>query len=192
LTLSARDSCSEKQRYISPVSITLSFTGRDVALFPATKYSVVSSYVTLHVKEHSVQQYRSRKSQSRCYVATASQSVSLSWCEARPNLGPEIRFLLLSVAGLLMWGAFSDERAALPFGSAVSPLQRSHSRVRVPPQIRDFPNLEGHVPVFISPMNRVAQLYPQALGSLFVASYDSQGCGGGVRTRLHTGVGLAA
>jgi hypothetical protein len=33
----------------------------------------------------------------------------------------------------------------------------------------------------------VAQLYPQALGSLFVASYDSQGYGGGIRSRLHTG-----
>jgi hypothetical protein len=31
----------------------------------------------------------------------------------------------------------------------------------------------------------VAQLYPQALGSLFVASYDSQGLGGRIRTRLH-------
>jgi hypothetical protein len=30
----------------------------------------------------------------------------------------------------------------------------------------------------------VAQLYSQALGSLFVASYDPQGCGGGIRTRL--------
>jgi hypothetical protein len=47
-------------------------------------------------------------------------------------------------------------------------------------QIRDSHNLEDHVPVFISPRNRVAQLYPQALGSLFVASYDSQGSGGGV------------
>jgi hypothetical protein len=28
----------------------------------------------------------------------------------------------------------------------------------------DFPNLEGQVPVFISPRNRVAQLYPRALG----------------------------
>jgi hypothetical protein len=36
--------------------------------------------------------------------------------------------------------------------------------------IWDSPNLEGQVPVFISPRNRVAQLYPQALGSLFVAS----------------------
>jgi hypothetical protein len=41
--------------------------------------------------------------------------------------------------------------------------------------IWDSPNLEGQVPVFISPRNRVAQLHPQALGSLFVTSYDSQG-----------------
>jgi hypothetical protein len=34
-------------------------------------------------------------------------------------------------------------------------------------QIRDSPNLEGQAPVFISPRNRVAQLYPQALGSFF-------------------------
>jgi hypothetical protein len=52
-------------------------------------------------------------------------------------------------------------------------------------RIRDFPNLEGQVPVFISPRNRVAQLYPQALGSLFIASYNSQGYGGGIRTRLY-------
>jgi hypothetical protein len=39
----------------------------------------------------------------------------------------------------------------------------------------DPPNLEGQVPVFISPRNRVAQLCPRALCSLSVASYDSQG-----------------
>jgi hypothetical protein len=33
----------------------------------------------------------------------------------------------------------------------------------------------------------VAQLYPQALGSRFVYSYDSQGNGGGILTRLHKG-----
>jgi hypothetical protein len=54
-------------------------------------------------------------------------------------------------------------------------------------QNRDAPNLERQVPVFISPRNRMAQLYPQALGSLFVASYDSQGYGGGIRTHLHAG-----
>jgi hypothetical protein len=44
--------------------------------------------------------------------------------------------------------------------------------------------MEGQVPVFTSPRNRVAQLYPQALGSLFFASYDSQGYGGDIRPRL--------
>jgi hypothetical protein len=57
----------------------------------------------------------------------------------------------------------------------------------LPSQIWDYPNLQGQVPIFISPRNRVAQLYPQVLGSLFVASYDSQGYGGGIRTRLHKG-----
>jgi hypothetical protein len=48
--------------------------------------------------------------------------------------------------------------------------------------------MEGQVPVFISPRNKVAQLYPWALESLFVASNDSQGYGGGILTRLHTGL----
>jgi hypothetical protein len=38
----------------------------------------------------------------------------------------------------------------------------------------ETPNMEGQVPVFISSRNRVAQLCPHPLGSLFVASYDSQ------------------
>jgi hypothetical protein len=54
-------------------------------------------------------------------------------------------------------------------------------------QIGDFPILKVQVPVFISPRNRVAQLYHQELGSLSVASYDSQGYSGGIRTRLHAG-----
>jgi hypothetical protein len=37
-------------------------------------------------------------------------------------------------------------------------------------QILDSPNLESQVPVFIFPRTRVARLYPQALGSLFVAN----------------------
>jgi hypothetical protein len=53
--------------------------------------------------------------------------------------------------------------------------------------LRPNPNLEGQVPVFISPMNRVAQLYPQALSSLFVALYDSQGEGRGIVSHLHEG-----
>jgi hypothetical protein len=41
--------------------------------------------------------------------------------------------------------------------------------------IWDFLNLVGQISVFISPRNRVAQLYPRSLCSLFIASYDSQG-----------------
>jgi hypothetical protein len=55
-------------------------------------------------------------------------------------------------------------------------------------QMRDSPTWRARSPVFISLRNSEAQLYPQALDSLFVASNDSQGYGGGIRTRLHTGM----
>jgi hypothetical protein len=80
----------------------------------------------------------------------------------------------------------------LAFASAVilgSESRGSHDHILLS-QIRDFPNLKDQVPIFITPRNRVEQLYPQALGSIFVASYDSQGYGGGVPTRLHTGTRL--
>jgi hypothetical protein len=54
-------------------------------------------------------------------------------------------------------------------------------------QIEDSPNLEGQRPVFISFRKRLPLLYPKALGSLFVASYELQGYGGGTRPRLHKG-----
>jgi hypothetical protein len=58
-------------------------------------------------------------------------------------------------------------------------------------QIRNSPNQEEQAPVFISPRNRVTQFYPQALGSLFVAFYDLQDYGGGIRPCLHTGYVIA-
>jgi hypothetical protein len=48
-----------------------------------------------------------------------------------------------------------------------------------------LPNMEGQIPVFMFPRNRVAQLYPWALGCLFVFSYDSHGYGGGILISLH-------
>jgi hypothetical protein len=48
--------------------------------------------------------------------------------------------------------------------------------------------LEDQVPVLMSPSDRVTHLYLQALGSLFVTFYDSEGCTGGILTRLHTGI----
>jgi hypothetical protein len=80
----------------------------------------------------------------------------------------------------------------LAFASAVflrSECCGTHERIFLS-QSRDSPNLEGLVPVFTSPRKRVARLYPQALGSLFVASYDSQAYGGDIRPRLHTGFQL--
>jgi hypothetical protein len=47
-------------------------------------------------------------------------------------------------------------------------------------------NLEGQVPVFISPRDRVVLLHSQAVGFHFAASYDSQGYGGGVRPSLYS------
>jgi hypothetical protein len=55
------------------------------------------------------------------------------------------------------------------------------------PALLPIPNLEAQVYVFMSPDDRVAQLYPQAPGSLFVTFYDSQGYGGGILTRLQAG-----
>jgi hypothetical protein len=60
---------------------------------------------------------------------TVSRPVCLG---VQPHLGPKTRFLLLSVASLLMWGALSDERTGLWFTIAADPCQRSDSQVRVP------------------------------------------------------------
>jgi hypothetical protein len=86
----------------------------------------------------------------------------------------------------------SDERMGLSFtiatGLASAVILRSEFRVThnhiVLSQIRDSPNPEDQVPVFISPRNRIAQLEPQALGSFSVASYDSQCYDGGSRPCL--------
>jgi hypothetical protein len=66
------------------------------------------------------------------YVTTDGQSASLSWNKA-PIWGLRPHFYYCqTVAGLLMWGALSDERAGLSFTIAAGPRQGSHSRVRVP------------------------------------------------------------
>jgi hypothetical protein len=78
----------------------------------------------------------------------------------------------------------------LDFASAVilrSESRGTHNNILLS-RIRDSSNLEGQVPVLVSPRKMVVQLYPKARGSLFIASYDSQGYGGGVRTRLDTGI----
>jgi hypothetical protein len=64
-----------------------------------------------------------------------------------------------------MSGALSDARTDLSFTTVAIPRQHNHHGTHVHillSQIRDSPNLEGQVPVFISPRTRV-RLYPQAL-----------------------------
>jgi hypothetical protein len=68
----------------------------------------------------------------------------------------------------------SDEMMGLVLASVVilgSESRGAHDHILLF-QIRNSLNLDGQVPVFVSPRNRVAHVYPQALGFLFVASYN--------------------
>jgi hypothetical protein len=125
---------------------------------------------------------------------TDGQSATLSRCQAH-IWGPRPDFYCCqTVSGLLMSGTLSGEATSLLFALYAGSRQRilrskscgTYDHILLSP-IRDSPNLEGHVPVFISPRNWVGQLSPQALDSLFVTSYDSQGYGGVIQTRLYAG-----
>jgi hypothetical protein len=105
--------------------------------------------------------------ETESYVTTDGQSASASWNKAPFwRLGPDL-YYCLTVAGLLIWGAHSDERAGLMFTIAAAPRSavifgsesrrtRGHNLLS---QIRGSPKLEGQVPVLIFPRNRVAMLY---------------------------------
>jgi hypothetical protein len=123
------------------------------------------------------------------------RSVRQSVLVSSTHLELSPRFLLLSVACLLMRGPSSTRewvcrlQLLLVLARAVilvSQSRRIHDHI-LQSHIRDSPNPEEQVPAFIYPRNRVAQLYPQVLGSLFVASCNSQGCGGCILTHLQAG-----
>jgi hypothetical protein len=77
----------------------------------------------------------------------------------------------LTTAGFLMWSALSVERTGLLItvqlllGLTSAVLLGSESRWTKTlfhfPSFWDSPNLEGQVPVYVSPRNKVAQLYPR-------------------------------
>jgi hypothetical protein len=96
--------------------------------------------------------------------------LSLSLILRTTNLGLTTRFLLLTVAGLLMLGVLSDMRTGLPFKIAAWPRQSSHFLARVP---------WDSTTIFYSLRFET---------SFFMAFYVSQGYGGCIRPRLHTGV----
>jgi hypothetical protein len=69
-------------------------------------------------------------SESESYITTDGQPASLSWNKASIwGLRPDF-YYCLTVAGLLILGALSDERTGLSFTIAAGPCQRSLSRVR--------------------------------------------------------------
>jgi hypothetical protein len=107
-----------------------------------------------------------------CYITTDGQSASLSWYQAPFwGLWPDF-YYCQTLTCLLIWGALSDERTGLSFTIAAvftsAVLLRVESRGAhdhiLLPQIWHSPNLEDQVSVFLSPRNRVARLYHQALG----------------------------
>jgi hypothetical protein len=112
-------------------------------------------------------------------------TVSLPVCPGLkhpPGVQDQIFCYCQTVASLLTWGGPLWQQNGwclqllLALASAVilgSESRGTHDHILLS-QIRDCPNLDDQVPVFISPRNRVTQLYPQAVGSFSVDSYDSQ------------------
>jgi hypothetical protein len=79
-----------------------------------------------------LRQLTGSESESESYITTDGQSASLSWSKALVwSLRPDL-YYFQTFAGLLRWGALSDDRTGLPFTIAAGPGQRSHFRVRVP------------------------------------------------------------
>jgi hypothetical protein len=79
-----------------------------------------------------------RLTESESYVTTDGQSANLSENKAPIwGLRPDF-YYRRTVAGLLMWGALSDERTGLSFTIAAGPSQRSYSRVRAPWDSRPY------------------------------------------------------
>jgi hypothetical protein len=70
--------------------------------------------------------------ESESYITIHGQSTSVSWNKAPTwGLRPDF-YYCLRLAGLLIWGALSDERTGLSFTIAAGSRQRSHSCFRVP------------------------------------------------------------
>jgi hypothetical protein len=110
------------------------------------------------------------ESQSETYITIDGQSACLSWNKAPAwGLRPDF-YYCQTIAGLLMWGALSLSLTRVRVCRLHCSWTRQRSHFRVP-----------------SPVGLMAIIYCFRFEiSLFVASYDSQGYGGGIRARLHT------
>jgi hypothetical protein len=112
------------------------------------------------------------------YFATDGQSASLFWCRAPIWIPWPDFYYCRTFAVFMLWrppwredGSVIYSYNLLSLSGPTRDIVRSHMSLS---------QLWGPGPCIYIPRNRVAQLYPRALGSLFVASYDSQGYGGGI------------
>jgi hypothetical protein len=99
----------------------------------------------------------------------------VSWCVA-PSLtrGWVCNLLVQSLLGLA--------RAVTPGSKSL----RTHDHILLS-HLR-LPQPGGPGPRIYIPQEQGGPVIPPGTGFPFVASYDSQGCGGGILTRLHTGI----
>jgi hypothetical protein len=131
--------------------------------------------------------YCSGSSSSSSYMATDGQSASSSGRSPRPDFNfvfMTIAFFLLHVGRPLWWEDGSVICSAITHW--LEP-RRTHNHILL--SHLKLPQSGGPGPrIYPHPPNKVAQLFPRALVSLSVTSYDSQGYGGGILTSLHIGL----
>jgi hypothetical protein len=137
--------------------------------------------------------------QSQSYLTTDDQSASLSWCQATIRSHDQFFFLLeiffrqlwvcYFVASSLTRGLVCNLLLLLGLASA-DPLGSESPRTQdhiLFSQFLRLPSPAGPGPCIYIPQEQGGPvIYPQVMGSLFIASYNSQGYGGGILTHLHT------
>jgi hypothetical protein len=132
------------------------------------------------------------QSNSQSYFTTGGlQPISSSWQQAPWDSRPVFSFFInwtLAVIVLMQHPLWREDESVVYNCCWSSPAQSFSSRspaglmtifcclrFETPP---DWRARSSHL---YPPRDKMAQLYPQKLGYLFVASYDSQGYGGGIR-----------
>jgi hypothetical protein len=93
-----------------------------------------------------------------------------------------------------MWGALSDDKIGLPFTIAAGHRQRSSFSGQSPAGLMAifFYCIRSETPPIWWARSRIyipqgGTVTPQNTSSVYVASNDSQGYGGGIGARLHAG-----
>jgi hypothetical protein len=136
---------------------------------------------------------------SKSKRTTDSQSASLSWCQASLRAYDQFLFLLeiflrqlqvcYFMASSLTRGRVCNLLLLLGLANTV-PLGSESLGTQDHISLSQFlrlPKPGGPSPQTYIPAEEGGPVILRALGSLYAASYDSQGYGGGIPTRLHTG-----